>query len=115
MPNVATTVSGPIRLGSRWRLTMPRVADARGPATAVTNSASRSESSWPRTMRATCGQPSRPMTAMTDSEAGPDDGHEDDHEQQRRDAQDRVGEAHQDLVHPAAEVAGEQPDRPSRS
>ncbi len=37
----------------------------------MTNSDSRSDSNWPRTMRATCGQPSRPMTAITDSRLGP--------------------------------------------
>ena len=40
-------------------------------------------------------------------QARPDDRHEDDHEQQRGDAQDRVGAAHQHLVDAAAEEAGE--------
>ncbi len=60
---------------------------------AVTNSDSRSDRYWPRTRRAIHGHVSSAMTMMTDCEAGPDDRHEDDHEQQRRQRQDHVDDA----------------------
>ena len=60
---------------------------------AVMNSASRSARYWPRTSRAICGHVSSAMTMITDCRLGPDDRHEDRHEQQRRQAQQRVGDA----------------------
>ncbi len=60
---------------------------------AVMNSASRSTRYWPRTRRAICGHVSSAMTMITDSRLGPTTDDEDRHEQQRRQAQDRVDDA----------------------
>ena len=56
--------------GSRWRVRIPRLPTPTTRA-AVTNSASRNDRIWLRTIRATCGQPSSPMTEMTDTRLGP--------------------------------------------
>ena len=69
-PNVASTVSGPKMFGSTWRTRIDR-SDTPTTRAAITYSASRSASTWPRRIRAVGGQPSRPITAITDSSDGP--------------------------------------------
>ena len=82
---------------------------------ASTNSRSRIDSTWPRTMRATDAQLKKPMTRTVDDQAGAGDRDQRDGDEQERDRQDDVDQPGQHGVDDAAEEAGGQPDRRRRS
>ena len=90
-PNVATTVSGPTRFGSRWRVDDRAVADAEDARRGDELRLAQREQ-----LAADDPRHLRPAEQADDrdhrQQARADDRHEDDHEQQGGDAQDRVGD-----------------------
>ena len=106
-PNVATTDSGPRIFGIRWRNAIVRSETPPTTRAAVMNSASRSD----QNLAADEPRRDRPAEEADHRRHGletrPHDGHEDDHEEEQRDAQHGVCEPHDQLVDDPAEVAGE--------
>ncbi len=106
-PRPATTARSPAAgrwAGSRetmiWKSLMPMERQA------CTNSRSRSDRNSARVMRAIGVQLTMPMAITMLVERRAQDDHDGEHEDQVRDGLEQFGDAHADLVDPAAEVAG---------
>ena len=125
--SVAFTMIGPIEFGRMWR-TMIRELDAPLARAASTNSFSLTDSTWPRTTRAMYIQPRNASTAIiatlmsivTPRNLSPTSHHRncripahvaerDRGDEQCRHDEEQVGDAHQQLVGPRAEVAATAP------
>ena len=119
--NAADTMIGASELGKMW-LIMMRAGLAPMLRAASTYSFSLTESTCPRTSRATVThvtsarrheQQHKPIQQVAEPRI-PQGGDHDDKEQQVGEGIDDVGEPHQQIVNPASGVPGDHADRSSR-
>ena len=109
MVSVAWTRIAGTMLGRMWRRAM-RQGGLPTARAASTNSSAATACTCARVSRTKIEVAERPIATMALVEARAQEGGERDGQDQERDRQQRVGEAHDRPVDPAARVAGEQPE-----